>query len=138
MPLARAIVLGAAAVALAGSGEPATAVTPASCCETRTYELGTDGSASGPTQVVYTCAGPRPVCGPVIVPAGRWTTTLTVPIGTLVWIQVEKADRGAPGPVPGCWISEGPGHRELTRSSEGVCIVKADPLRPPAGPPSSS
>jgi hypothetical protein len=145
MPLVRSLVLGVlAAVALvpATPHEPAPAITPANCCVNHTVQIGTNGSPSGPTQIVYTCFAAAsvpgsPVCGPEIVPQGRWTRTLTVPVGAQVWINASSTQPDASGSAPDCWISDQSGSQVYIKNDRGDCVYQDVAPPSPPGPPSS-
>lgn len=131
MPLVRALGVASAALVLFSGAAPVTVVPAAVTMQT--LQLGIDGAPSG-SRLTYTCTGPDgPVCGPVIAPTGRWTHTLTVSIGTLVWITAERPG-GIEEAAVGCWISES-GRR--VASGEGVCMYQIPPAPIPPAPPSS-
>src|SRR5947208_184645 len=130
MLLAPALVLSAVALVSTAHTEPASLVSPTECCMTQTLQLGTNGSQSGPTTIGYTCTGSSAVCGPQIAPQGRWTHALTVPVGTLVWINVENANSDASAALPDCWIADQSGR--VIASGQGTCLFQAPPLPLPA------
>src|SRR5690349_21173847 len=130
-----ALLLSAVALVSTAHTEATAAISPASCCATQTLQIGTNGSPSGPTKIQYTCTGASAVCGPQIAPQGRWTHTLTVPVGSLVWMHAENANSDASAAPPDCWIADRSGR--VIASGQGSCLFQAAPLPPPAAPPSS-
>ncbi len=131
------LVLGvvALAMAMAAHDPPAATAAPAAAVS-RTVQLGTNGSPTGPTKVMYSCSGRSPVCGPQIAPTGRWATTLTVPVETTVWIHAENTRPDASGTTPDCWISDQAGKQTYIQSSSGICVFQTAPLPLPPAPPS--
>jgi hypothetical protein len=132
MSITRVIALAATSLALAGcsSGDQSVAVTAPAGSSAMTVQIGTDGDPSVPTNVQYTCpgSGAAPVCGPEVV-KGRWTKTLTVPVGMEVWIHATNAKDGSAKP-PNCWISDEPGSKTYSKSDGGSCVLQVKEAPP--------
>jgi hypothetical protein len=96
-----------------------------------TVQIGTDGDASAPTSVLYTCpgSGASPVCGPEIV-HGRWSKTVNVPVGTQLWIHATTAKQDGSGPTPNCWITDVQGRDTYSKSDDGSCFLQVKQAPP--------
>jgi hypothetical protein len=114
-----------------GDADRSVAVTAPAGSPGITVQIGTDGDASAPTKVEYTCpgSGASPVCGPEVV-HGRWTKTLNVPVGTEVWIHVTPAKQDDSGSTPNCWITDAPGRKTYSKSDDGSCFLQINEAPP--------
>lgn len=132
MTISRVAVIAAAGLTLAAcSGSGPVAVNAPAGASSMNVRIGTDGDESKPMKVSYTCpgSGTGSVCGPEII-EGHWAKTLNAPVGTALWMQVERADPNSSGTTPNCWISDESGGRVYIKDAKGTCVLRVEPAPP--------
>lgn len=142
MVVIRILAVVAAAFAVAVVNAPSAAAQPA----TQTLTIGTNGSPDAATVVSYTCVELGQICGPATAPPGRWSQTMVVPRGTMVYLHArwdrvpaapgQDAAPADPAARPDCWIKDAAGN--ILASGVGTCIYQAPRGPLPAAPPSDS
>ena len=76
------------------------------------------------SQVLYTCpGGGGTVCGPEPVES-TWVKQITVPVGTVVRIQVTSSAYTGFGLSPSCWVADASGRLTYGKNDTGSCAVE--------------